>query len=45
MDISSLGITYQYVVKIEKKFQLKDKREFGSTNYPQQKDGKCIPNW
>jgi hypothetical protein len=32
LDISSLGVAYQYVVKIEKKFKHQNKREFGSAN-------------
>jgi hypothetical protein len=31
LDITSLGIDYRYVVKIEKKFKQK-RREFGSAN-------------
>jgi hypothetical protein len=31
LDIASLGATYRYVVKIEKKFK-KKRREFGSAN-------------
>jgi hypothetical protein len=43
LDISSLGMTYRYVVKIEQKFKQK-KREFGSANSSQQKQGKGSPN-
>jgi hypothetical protein len=32
LDISSLGATYRYVVKIEKKFKQRNKWEFGSVN-------------
>jgi hypothetical protein len=32
MDISSLGATYRYVVKIKQKFKQQNKREFGSAN-------------
>jgi hypothetical protein len=39
LDISSLGVAYRYVAKIEKKFKQK-KRDFGSTN---QKQGKGTP--
>jgi hypothetical protein len=35
LDISSLGVAYRYVVKIEHKFKHQNKREFGSAN-PQQ---------
>jgi hypothetical protein len=44
LDISSLGVAYQYVVKIEKKFQHQNKGEFGSTNPQQPKYGKDDPN-
>jgi hypothetical protein len=39
LDISSLGVAYQYAAKIEQKFKQK-KRYFGSTN---QKQGKGTP--
>jgi hypothetical protein len=39
LDISSLGFTYQYAVKIDQ-----NKQEFGSANPQQPKYGKCIPN-
>ena len=39
IDISSLGSTYRYAVKIEEKFQQKNKRESGPT-HPPQKQGK-----
>ena len=39
LDISSLGMTYQYAAKIEQKFKQK-KRDFGSAN---QKQGKGAP--
>ena len=43
LDISSLGMTYRYVVKIEQK--LKQKMwQFGSRNPSQQKTGKGSPN-
>jgi hypothetical protein len=32
LDISSLGVSYRYVVKIEHKFRHQNKREFGSEN-------------
>ena len=35
LDISSLGVSYRYVVKIEQKFEHQNKWEFGSAN-PQQ---------
>jgi hypothetical protein len=37
LDISSLGVAYRYVVKIEKKFKHQNKREFGSANLQQPK--------
>jgi hypothetical protein len=40
LDISSLGATYRYVIKIEHKFKQWNKREFGSANIPQHKYGK-----
>jgi hypothetical protein len=42
LDISSLSASYRYVVKINLKFKRK-KREFGSANSSQQKQGKCGP--
>jgi hypothetical protein len=44
LEISSLGVTYRYVVKIEKKFKQQNKREFGSKNMQQPKYGKGKPN-
>jgi hypothetical protein len=44
LDISSLGDTYRYVVKIEKKFKHQKKGEFGSANLQQLKHDKDIPN-
>jgi hypothetical protein len=32
LDISSLGVAYRYVIKIEQKFKHQNKREFGSPN-------------
>jgi hypothetical protein len=43
LDITSLGTTYRYVVKIEQKLKQKQ-REFGSANPSQSKKGKGIPN-
>jgi hypothetical protein len=43
LDITSLGMDYRYVVKIEHKFKNK-RREFGSTNSSQPKQGKGGPN-
>jgi hypothetical protein len=40
LDISSLGATYQYVIKIKKK----NKQDFSSTNPSQQKHAKDTPN-
>ena len=44
MDISSISVAYQYVVKIENKFKQKNKSEFGFVYTQQPKDGKGIPN-
>jgi hypothetical protein len=44
LDISSLGVSYRYVVKIEQKFRHQNKWEFGSTNPQQPKYDKDIPN-
>jgi hypothetical protein len=44
LDISSLGVTYQYVVKIKQKFKQKNKWDFSSANPSQQKHGKGGPN-
>ena len=43
LDISSLGSTYRYAVKIEEKFRQKNKRESGPAN-PLQKQGKGNPS-
>jgi hypothetical protein len=43
LDITSLGMTYRYAVKIEQKFK-KKRREFGSANPSQPKQGKGGPN-
>jgi hypothetical protein len=37
LDISSLGVSYQYVVKIKQKFRHQKKWEFGSANMQQPK--------
>jgi hypothetical protein len=42
LDITSLGTTYRYVVKIERKFKEK-RREFGSEKSSQPKQGKGGP--
>jgi hypothetical protein len=44
LDISSLGVAYRYVVKIEHKFKHQNKREIGSANPQQPKYGKDGPN-
>ena len=44
LEISSLGIAYQFVVKIEQKFNQKKKREFGFANQSLQKPDKGGPN-
>jgi hypothetical protein len=43
LDISSLGTTYRYAVKIEQKLKQKA-RQFGPRNPSQQKSGKGGPN-
>jgi hypothetical protein len=43
LDISSMGATYRYVVKIEQKFRHQNKREIGSANPQQPKYSKDIP--
>jgi hypothetical protein len=43
-DISLLGYSYRYVVKIEQKFRHQKKREFSSTNPQQPKNDKDNPN-
>jgi hypothetical protein len=44
LDISSLGVAYRYVVKIEQKLRHQNKWEFGSTNLQQPKNEKDDPN-
>jgi hypothetical protein len=44
LDISSLGVAYRYVVKIEQKFKHQNKWEFRSTNLQQPKYDKDGPN-
>jgi hypothetical protein len=44
LDISSLGVSYRYVVKIKHKFKHQNKQEFGSANPQQPKYDKDIPN-
>jgi hypothetical protein len=44
LDISSLGVSYRYDVKIENKFKHQNKREFGSENLQQPKYDKHGPN-
>ena len=44
MDISSLGVAYRYVVKIEQKFKHQKKWEFRSANPQQPKYDKDSPN-
>jgi hypothetical protein len=44
LDISSLGSSYQYDVKIKQKFKHQNKREFGSANPQQPKYDKDGPN-
>jgi hypothetical protein len=44
LDISSLGVSYRYVVKIEQKFKHQNKREFESANSQQPMYDKDDPN-
>jgi hypothetical protein len=44
LNISSLGATYLYALKIEQKYKQQNKQEFGSTNPMQQKNGIGGPN-
>jgi hypothetical protein len=44
LDISSLGASYRYDFKIEKKFKNQKKWEFESANPQQPKDDKDNPN-
>jgi hypothetical protein len=44
LDISSLGVAYRYVVKIEQKFKHQNKWEFRSANLQQPKYDKDDPN-
>ena len=44
LDMSSLGVAYQYAVKIEQKFKHYNKWKFGSTNMQQPKYDKDDPN-
>ena len=44
LDISSLGVSYWYAVKIEKKFKHQKKCDFGSTKPQQPKYDKDDPN-
>ena len=44
LDISSLGATYRYAVKIEHKFKHQNKQEFASANLKQPKYDKYDPN-
>jgi hypothetical protein len=43
LDISSLGVAYRYVIKIEQKLKQK-KRQFGLGNPSQKNPGKGGPN-
>ena len=45
LDISSLDVSYQYVVKIEQKFKHQNKQEFGSINMQQPKYDKDDNKW
>jgi hypothetical protein len=44
LNISSLGASYQYAVKIEKKFRHQNKWEFESANPQQLQNNKYVPN-
>jgi hypothetical protein len=44
LEISSLGTSYRYVVKIEHKFKQQSNREFEFENMPQKKHGKRNTN-
>jgi hypothetical protein len=44
LNISSLGATFRYALKIEKKFRHQKKWEFGYENLQQPKHGKDDPN-
>jgi hypothetical protein len=44
LDISSLGVSYRYAIKIELKFKHQEKREFGYANPQQPKYDKDDPN-
>jgi hypothetical protein len=44
LDISSMGVSYQYAIKIEQKFKQLSKREFRFINMPQHKHGKGNSN-
>ena len=44
LDISSLGVAYRYVVKIEQKFKHQNKQELGYENLQQPKHDKYGPN-
>jgi hypothetical protein len=43
LDISSLSVSYQYVVKIKQKFKHQNKQDFGSANPQQPKYDKDSP--
>jgi hypothetical protein len=43
LNISSLGVAYRYVVKIEQKFRHQNKWEYGFANLQQPKHGKDGP--
>jgi hypothetical protein len=44
LNISPLGVSYRYAIKIEQKFRHKKKWEFGSANMKQPKHCKDEPN-
>jgi hypothetical protein len=44
LDISLMGVSYQYAFKIEHKFKQQNKRGFRFENTPQHNHGKGHPN-
>ena len=44
MEISSLWAAYRFAIKIEQKFNQKNKWEFGFANQSLQKPDKAVPN-
>jgi hypothetical protein len=44
LNMSSIGVSYRYAIKIEKKFKHQNKQDFGSANLQQPKFDKDSPN-